>query len=68
MISTNTKDFSWKPYLPDFEYRRNLVFSYFHSQIWLSYLLDEHHFEYITKSLKETLGRPLYLCAHLQQK
>jgi hypothetical protein len=25
------------------------------SQIWLNYFLDDHHFDYITKSLKETL-------------
>jgi hypothetical protein len=41
------------------EYRRNLCFflpSYLLcSQIWLNYFLDDYHFDYITKSLKETL-------------
>jgi hypothetical protein len=41
------------------EYRRTLFFfllSYLvRSQIWLNYFLDDRHFAYITKSLKETL-------------
>jgi hypothetical protein len=42
------------------EYRRILYFTFLlsylvYSQIWLNYFLDDHHFGYITKSLKETL-------------
>jgi len=28
---------------------------FFYSKIWLNYFLDDYHFGYITKSLKETL-------------
>jgi hypothetical protein len=42
------------------EYRKILFFfilSYLVcNQIWLNYFLDDHHFDYITKSLKETMG------------
>jgi len=42
------------------EYRRFLSFFFLLSylvcsQIWLNYFLDDYHFGYITKSLKETL-------------
>ncbi len=43
------------------KYRRIVFFFFFllsylvRSQIWLNYFLDDRHFGYITKSLKETL-------------
>jgi len=34
---------------------RGYLINFVCSQIWLNYFLDDHHYGYITKSLKETL-------------
>jgi hypothetical protein len=45
IVAKKIKGFSFFPLLPYVIY----------SQIWLNYFLDYYHFDYITKSLKETL-------------